>query len=169
MCGGDDRVPLRRRCLIRDATCTASCPHGEGSRGAGCCLLPPSHRAPWLCRERPAHLSSFWGVFCALRVSGRRPGDVDVMVIVLHIFAPQERCSQTHYIVFSSGHVGIHVSPSLLLRGHSLYGCHRSPVWVLQPRRIRPGQRGCLLPVSSAGSQTQMQSHGEFVCPAGSP
>lgn len=50
------------------------------------------------------------------------PGDVDVMVLMLHIFGPQERCSQTHYVVFSSGHIGIHVSPSLRLHGHGLYG-----------------------------------------------
>lgn len=45
MCGGEDRVPSRRCCLIWDPTCMASCLLGEGSgEGWGYFLLSPSHR-----------------------------------------------------------------------------------------------------------------------------
>lgn len=149
----------------------ASCLHGEGSIGAGCFLLfPPTLFSVPGCAWSGQHTSVPFGVYFGHRgCQGRRPGDVDVMEFLLHIFAPQECCSQTHYITFSSSHIGVHVSPSLCLCGCSLYGCHHGPTWVLKPRSIRPRQQACLPPVSSAGSQTQEQSHREFICPVGSP
>lgn len=66
--------------------------------GTGCFLLSPSLHVLCCCPCR--HLSSFWG-------DSGHCGCREAVVLLLHIFALRECCSQAHYIVFSSGHIGI--------------------------------------------------------------
>lgn len=71
---------------------------GRRVEGTGCFLLSPSHRVLSSCPCR--QLGSFWGDF-------GHCGCQKAVVLLLHIFALQECCSQAHSIVFSSGHIGI--------------------------------------------------------------